>query len=140
MKKFGSNHIRKSSLNAELLSPNSLIRIGQNRSGADAIKKFTPSLGIPSRLLDRSTIWEPLVTPKSGLLNFQELGVQTTKIFLQHSIFKFSKLFRVQESRLLNQESRNVYSIGPRNYDFFDSCLLSYLSNSLFYFVKICRK
>jgi len=33
--------------------------------GADAIKKFTPSLGIPY-LGVRSKIWEPLVTPKSG--------------------------------------------------------------------------
>jgi len=32
-------------------------------------KKFTPSLGIPY-LGVRSKIWEPLVTPKSGLLNF----------------------------------------------------------------------
>jgi len=38
-------------------------------SGADAIKKFTPTLGIPY-LGVRSKIWEPLVTPKSGLLNF----------------------------------------------------------------------
>ena len=35
--------------------------------GADAIKKFTASLGIPD-LGVRS--WEPLVTLKSGLLNF----------------------------------------------------------------------
>ncbi len=40
-----------------------------SRSGADAIKKFTPSLGIP-KLGVRSKIWEPLVTPKPGLLNF----------------------------------------------------------------------
>ncbi len=48
-------------------------------SGADAIKKFTPSasLGIPylgssldSKIGVRSKIWEPLLTPKSGLLNF----------------------------------------------------------------------
>jgi len=41
----------------------------KNISAADAIKKFTPSLGIPY-LGVRSKIWEPLVTPKSGLLNF----------------------------------------------------------------------
>ncbi len=43
--------------------------------GTDAIQKFTPSLGIPDlgvqtpkqELGVRS--WEPLVTPKSGLLN-----------------------------------------------------------------------
>jgi len=34
-------------------------------SGADAIKKFTPSLGIPY-LGVKSKIWEPLVTPKLG--------------------------------------------------------------------------
>jgi len=43
-------------------------------SGADALKKFTPSLGIPY-LGVRSKIWEPLVTTKSGLLNFWEIGV-----------------------------------------------------------------
>jgi len=43
------------------------IREKGKRTGADAIKKFTPSLGIPS-LGVRS--WGPLVTPKSGLLNF----------------------------------------------------------------------
>jgi hypothetical protein len=35
-------------------------------SGAEAIKKFTPRLGI-SYLGVRSKIWEPLVTPISGL-------------------------------------------------------------------------
>ncbi len=42
------------------------IAIKDNRlakTGADAIKKFTPNLV-------KSKIWEPLVTPKSGLLNF----------------------------------------------------------------------
>jgi len=41
----------------------------RKRPGADAIKKFTPSLGIPY-LGVRSKSWESLVTPKSGLLNF----------------------------------------------------------------------
>ena len=55
--------------------------------GTDAMKKFTPSLGIPSLgvYTPRQELgvgsWEPLVTPKSGLLNFQEIGVQTTKKF-----------------------------------------------------------
>jgi len=33
------------------------------------MKKFTPSLGIPSYELGVRS-WEPLVTPKPGLLNF----------------------------------------------------------------------
>jgi len=39
--------------------------------GANAIKKFTPSLGIPkSEIGVGSKNCEPRVTPKSGLLNF----------------------------------------------------------------------
>ncbi len=39
-----------------------------SRSGDDAIKKFTPSLGIPY-LGVRSKNWEPHVTPNAGLLS-----------------------------------------------------------------------
>ncbi len=44
----------------------------ETTSGAVATKRFTPSLGIPylGEIGVRSKIWEPLVTPKSGLLNF----------------------------------------------------------------------
>ncbi len=34
---------------------------------------------VDSQIEVRSKIWEPLVAPKSGLLNFQKIGVQTTK-------------------------------------------------------------
>ncbi len=44
--------------------------------GANAIEKFTPSLGIPYLGVETPKwelgvrSWEPFVTPKSGLLNF----------------------------------------------------------------------
>ncbi len=63
-KKYNYNKI----LNVLHFSKNkSVNRLEFQTPGADAIKKFTPSLGIPY-LGVRS--WEPLVTPKSGLLNF----------------------------------------------------------------------
>ncbi len=69
------------------------------RSGTDVVKKIYSQLrnslfrSLDSQIGVRFKNREPLVTPNAGLsLNY----------YLKYSIFKISKLFRIQESRLLN--------------------------------------
>ncbi len=73
---------------------NNYFSIGSIISGADAIKKFTPNLGIPYLGVQTPRwelgvkSWEPLVTPKSRLLNFLEIGVWNTKNFYSIQFLK----------------------------------------------------
>ncbi len=96
----------------QLLSNNLTANWGQCYKEIYSQLRNTLFRSLDSQIGVRSKIWEPLVTPKSGLLNFQEIVVQATKFFYSIQFLKFPNFlgFRSPEMFIASAPDVNLNS------------------------------